>query len=155
MNRHSCFSNFCCDEKCESFLERNKSFYSSVFDVEMEIIFVLKSGGSDSYYDFILQASEVSASQMFLSSESEGETENENESRGSEKDEIGETLKLSGGSKVEAFSSFSGRKLGNVIRIEDSVEIVGEEDFNGDESLKEVIFSRLNELKEFCGEVPI
>jgi hypothetical protein len=107
----------------------------------MEMIFVLKNGGSDSYYYSLLQVSEVSESQMFLSSESE----NVNESIVSKKDEIGELLKLSGGSRVESFSNFSRRKFGNVLRIEDSVEIVGEEDFKGDKSLKEVIFSSSNQ----------
>jgi hypothetical protein len=94
---------------------------------------------------------------MFLSSESESacesenESENENESIVNGKDEIGELLKLSGGSRIEDCSDFSGRKLRNVIRIEDSVEIVGEEDFKGDESLKEVIFSSSNQLREICG----
>jgi hypothetical protein len=86
-------------------VRRERYFFSSFFDFEMEIIFVLKNGGSDSYYYAFLQVSEVSKSQMFSSSESE----NENESIVSKNDEIGELLKLSGGSKVEGFSSFSGR----------------------------------------------
>jgi hypothetical protein len=104
--------------------------------MEMEMIFGMRNGGSDYY--FVLKVNEDSESQMFLYTSSGNE--NANESNVNEKDEIGQVLKLSGGSKIEGCSSFSGSKSTSVIRIEDSVEIVGAEDFHGYESLKEVIF---------------
>jgi hypothetical protein len=153
MNCPPIFSNFFSDEKCESFVGGKRYFFSSIFDVEMDKIFGLKNDGSGSYYYFVLQVNEASENEMFLSSEneSESETDNENKNEGivSEKDEIGELLKLSGGSKMKGFSGFSERKLRNVIRIEDSVEIIRKEAFNGDESLKKVIFSISNQLRRF------
>jgi hypothetical protein len=99
MNCHPVFFDFFYAAKLESFLERKRDFFSSVFDVEMEIIFVLKTGGSDSYYCFVLQMNEFSESQMFLSNESESE----NESIVNEKGEIETLLKLSGGSRIEDY----------------------------------------------------
>jgi hypothetical protein len=77
--------------------------------------------GSDYY--FVLKVSEFSENEMFLYSENESQSENESENEriASEKDEIRELLKLSGGSKVEGFSR---RNVPKIIRIEDSVEII-------------------------------
>jgi hypothetical protein len=138
------------EKQCESFFERKISFCSSVFEIEKERIFVMKIGRSDSY--FVLKVSEIIENEFFLSSESENgnenesesgsdnenENENEKESIVSEKDEIRELLNLSGGSRIEDFSNFSERKLTNVIRIEDSVEMIEPKDFKDNESLKEI-----------------
>jgi hypothetical protein len=90
-----------------------------------------------------LTANEHSESQIFLDSESENIV--------SEKDEIRQLLKLSGGSRIEGCSSFSEQKSTTVIRIDDSVEIVDEEDFKGYESLETVIFSSSNHLRVIAG----
>jgi hypothetical protein len=136
MHSHRSFSKFFDEMKLKSFFEMKRCFCSSVFEIEIDIIFVFEIEGCDCYFD--LRASEVAESQMFLyheskidiESENDKENENENEkereSIGSEKEEIGELLKLSGGSRIEGFSNFSGRKSTDVIRIEDSLEIVRE-----------------------------
>jgi hypothetical protein len=160
------FWNFFEEKKLESFMERKRYFWSSVFEIEMERFFGLKNGERDNY--FVLKVSDFTESQIFLYSESESGNENEiiesqiflysesengneNESIVSEKNEIRELLKLSGGSRSEGFSSRSGKEFTNVIRIKDSVEIVSIDDFNGWTSLKEVIFSSSNQLKEIYG----
>jgi hypothetical protein len=142
---HPFFSNSFDEKKRELFVEKERYFCSHW--IEMERVFGLKTRGSYDY--FVLKVSEITASQIL--SYSDGKNENENESIVSEKDEIRELLKLSGGSKMEDCSSFSSKELTNVIRIKDSDEIIGEEDFNGDESLNEVIFSTSNHLREIDG----
>jgi hypothetical protein len=119
-DRMDCYP-FFDEKKWELFVERKRYFCSSVIEIGMEI------GGSDYY--FVLKVSEMSESQIFLYSE------NQNENIVTGKDEIGQLLKLNGGSRIEGCSSFSRTKSTPVIRIEDSVEIVGEEDFHGYESL--------------------
>jgi hypothetical protein len=115
--------------------------------MEMEIIFGMRKGRSE--YCFVLKVNEDSESQMSLYSSSK--SENANEINVNEKDEIGQFLTLSGGSKIEGCSSFSGRKATPVIRIKDSVEIIGSGDFRGYESLKEVIFSSSPHLGQISG----
>jgi hypothetical protein len=115
--------------------------------MEMDISFGMRNGRSDYY--LVLKVNEDSESQMFFYSSSGNE--NANESNVNEKDEIGQVLTLSGGSRIEGCSSFSWRKSTPVIRIEDSVEIIGSGDFHGYESLKEVIFSSSPHLREIFG----
>jgi hypothetical protein len=119
-------------------------FFSSVFEIEMDRIFGMTIVGSDYY--FVLKVSEISENEMFLYMEHESESENE--IIVSEKEEIRELLKLSGGSKPE---SLSRRNVPNIIRIEDSIEIIRRDYLEGDESLDEVIFSTSNHLRVICG----
>jgi hypothetical protein len=59
---------------------------------------------------------------------------------------VRQVLKLSGGC-----SSFSRMKSGDCLQIDDSVEIVGEKDFKGYESLEEIILSSSLHLREIRG----
>jgi hypothetical protein len=162
---HPFFSDLIDRKESDSSFERNEYFCSSVFCIENSIIFSLKIVGIDNC--FLLKFTKDSASDIFFweqnehenanANENANENENENENQNaneitvSKMDEIGQLLKFSGGSGVGSCSSFSKMKSPNVIEIEDSVEIIGKEDFKSDESLKEVIFSSNSQLREISG----
>jgi hypothetical protein len=93
--------------------------------------------------------SENSEIHLFLDNESE--SDEEKEVSVSEMEEIREFLNLTGGSRSEDLSSFSRRMSTEVIEIEDSSEVIREADFNSWESLKRVVFSTGNHLKEIAG----
>jgi hypothetical protein len=84
--------------------------------------------------NFVLKESDVSKIEMFWSKETA------KENIVSEEYEIGHLLRLSGGSRKESCSSFSGTKSIDVVEIEDSVEIIQIEDFNCYVSLTKVFF---------------
>jgi hypothetical protein len=75
----------------------------------------------------------------------------EKENDESEMQVICEILKLSGGSKCEDVSSFGEKPLKKFVEIDDSVEIIEINDFLGNDSFTEVVFSSTSQLKEISG----
>jgi hypothetical protein len=132
-------------KKFESSVHEKQHFSSSVFLIEIENIFEMLIEGSDSV--FVLKESEHSGSRLFLNSESE----EEKEMIVSEMEEIGDILKLTGGSRSADGLSFSGRQFIDFHEINESVEIIRMEDFHGCKSLRRVIFSSGNHLREIDG----
>jgi hypothetical protein len=111
----------------------DRHFYSSAFLIEMENIFSLKCIGSKCL--FILKPTESFNIQIFWCNGNDNE--NKIDSISSEMDEIRRLLRLSGGSRSQCFSGISSSHF---IKIEESVEIIGEQDFKHWESLKKFYF---------------
>jgi hypothetical protein len=123
------------EKQSESSFERKGHFYfyfdSSTFLIGMEGFFEMSDRGTES-----------SKIEIFCLSDNENENKNENENIMSEMYEIRQLLRLSGGSRNKSIE---------ILEIDDSVEIVGNEDFNSRHSLKKIIFSSGNHLREISG----
>jgi hypothetical protein len=145
------FSNVFEETNWKSSVENKRNFCSSAFLIETESIFEQGIFGSEFY--FVLQAIEVWESKIFWSGQSETETEKGTavENIANEIDEIRQLLRLSGGSSFEGSSSAPGSTSKDGIRIDDSVSIIGPDDFMHRESLTEVIFSSSDHLREING----
>jgi hypothetical protein len=127
--------------------------------IEIEDVFGEKQVESEKYFG--LNCSEDSNNENFSLVESErkrrtamkteADDKTEKEDIVSQLDEIGELLKLSGGSSDRSDCNFSRGKSEDVIEIEESVEIVRMSDFKGSHSLKRVIFSSDSHLREISG----
>jgi UDP-glucose 4-epimerase len=140
---HRFFSEFFSENTSKSSVERNQYFFSSAFVMEMEMAMIFGERMMRSEWN----GTEFLKNQMFWY----GDNENENENVANEMYEIRHILELSGGSRIEGFSSFSGQKPAEVIEIDDSVEIVREGDFHGYTSLNMIIFASSNVLREISG----
>jgi hypothetical protein len=137
--------------KSESLIDRKPDFCLSTFLIEMEVnenFFVVNETES---LDLEIFRWSESGNQTEKEKEKEKETENENDRMIMEMNDIRQVLELSGGSKLEDFSSFSTTKSEHFVEIAESVEIIRMFNFSCLESLKKVIFSSGNHLKEIHG----
>jgi hypothetical protein len=96
-----------------------------------------------------LKGTEGSKAQIFWHGGNDSETGNE--STVSAMNAIRGLLRLSGGSGTRDCSSFSGRKSPNIVKVDNSIDIIGKEDFKRYELLKEIIVSSSNQLREIFG----
>jgi hypothetical protein len=130
---HRFFSDIFDGNKSESSVERNQHFCSSAF--LMEIIFGHRIIQNEC--NFLLNRSEVSKSSIFCYEETEKESI---VSENYEQYEISHLLRLSGRSRKESCSSFSGMKSTEVLEIDDSIDTVRIEDFKYYRLLTQVVF---------------